>query len=104
MFRYRSYKYHVPRLGVIYEDSQKVVTENGVESIRIVSVRSVDVANIPHPDEYKLSDLIAAGVSLTPVESRIIDNAPTEADTANLDAYLNKQNEDNQNYDDSKTE
>lgn len=90
MFRYRSYKYHVPRLGMVYEDSQKTTVENGVQSIRIVSVRSVDAVSIPHPDEYRLSDLIAAGVSLTPVDTRIIDNAPAESDVAKLDSFLNK--------------
>ena len=90
MFRYRSYKYRVPRLGTVYEDFQKTVVENGVQSIRIVSVRSVDAFTIPHPDEYKLSDLIASGISLTPVDSRIIDNAPVESDVAKLDSYLNK--------------
>lgn len=104
MFRYRNYKYHVPRLGTVYEDSQQNVVENGVQSIRIVSVRSVDAVNIPHPDEYRLSDLIAAGVSLTPVDSRIIDNAPAESDVAKLDSYLNKKDDSDTSDEKLKTE
>ena len=94
----------MPRLGAVYEDSQQNVVENGVQSIRIVSVRSVDAVNIPHPDEYRLSDLIAAGVSLTPVDSRIIDNAPAESDVAKLDSYLNKKDDSDSVDDNSKSE
>ena len=104
MFRYRSYKYHVPRLGTVYEDSQKTIVEDGVQSIRIVSVRSVDAVSIPHPDEYRLSDLIAAGVSLTPVDSRIIDNAPVESDVAKLDSYLEKKDDSDSVDDNDKSE
>lgn len=34
-------------------------------------------SDIPKPSEYKLSKLLAAGVSLQPLSSQIIDNAPS---------------------------
>lgn len=104
MFRYRSYKYRVPSLGKVYEDSVKTVVKDGVTLYSVVKVRAIDNVSIPHPDSYKLSDLLQAGISLTPVDSRIIDNAPSPEDVSKLDFFLNKENEDNSETESTETE
>ena len=104
MFRYRSYKYRVPFLGEVYEDSVKTVVKDGVTLYSVVKVRAVDNVSIPHPDSYKLSDLLQAGISLTPIDSRIIDNAPSSDDFSKLDSFLNKEKENEDNNDNNDTD
>ena len=55
------------------------VNANGVEIVRFVTQPvSVGSADIPPCDEYKLSDLLAAGVPLNSVPTDILDQSPSD--------------------------
>lgn len=61
------------------------VNDNGVEIVRFVSQPvSVSAANIPSCDEYKLSDLLDAGVPLNSVPTDILDESPTDSQIENF--------------------
>lgn len=61
------------------------VDKNGTRLQRVVSfpISSID-DKIPSPDEYRLSDLLAAGVPLHPVSSNILDSSPSESDVSSF--------------------
>ena len=70
------------------------VTKDGVKVSSLVTVPvSEEHEAIPSPCDYKLSELLQAGVSLTPVNSAVIDNGPSDDQVNMLGVFLDKQNE-----------
>ena len=73
---------------------KSTVTEDGVKVSSLVTVPvSEEHEPIPSPSDYKLSELLQAGVSLTPVNAAVIDNGPSEDQINMLGEFLDKQNE-----------
>lgn len=64
------------------------VDKNGTRLQRVVNVPISSIENnVPSPDEYRLSDLLAAGVPLHPVSANILDNSPSESE---VNSFLDK--------------
>lgn len=69
-------------------------TKDGVKVSSLVTVPvSEEHEPIPSPSDYKLSELLQAGVSLTPVNAAVIDNGPSEEQVNKLGDFLDKQNQ-----------
>lgn len=61
------------------------VDKNGTRLQRVVNVPISSIENnIPSPDEYRLSDLLAAGVPLHPVSANIFDSSPSESEVTSF--------------------
>lgn len=61
------------------------VDKNGTRLQRVVNVPISSIENnIPSPDEYRLSDLLAAGVPLHPVSANILDSSPSESEVSSF--------------------
>lgn len=64
------------------------VDKNGTRLQRVVNVPISSIENnVPSPDEYRLSDLLAAGVPLHPVSANILDSSPSESE---VNSFLDK--------------
>lgn len=64
------------------------VDKNGTRLQRVVNVPISSIENnVPSPDEYRLSDLLAAGVPLQPVSANILDSSPSESE---VNSFLDK--------------
>lgn len=72
------------------------VSKDGVKVSSLVTVPvSEEHEAIPSPSDYKLSELLQAGVSLTPVNAAVIDNGPSDEQVNKLGEFLDKQNQPN---------
>lgn len=70
------------------------VDKNGTRLQRVVNVPISSIENnIPSPDEYRLSDLLAAGVPLRPVSANILDFSPSESEVSSFLDNLEKSDE-----------
>lgn len=86
----KDFNVEVPRFDVL-EDGTKVQT---VVSVPVSSLGK----DIPNPEDYTLSKLMAAGVPLNQVSANILDSAPTESEVNSfLDSLPSEANEDNNN-------
>lgn len=73
---------------------KSIVSKDGVKISSLVTVPvSEEHEPIPSPSDYKLSELLQAGVSLTPVNAAVIDNGPSEEQVNKLGEFLDKQNQ-----------
>lgn len=64
------------------------VDKKGTRLQRVINVPISSIEDkIPSPDEYRLSDLLAAGVPLHPVSSNILDSSPSESE---VNSFLDK--------------
>ena len=70
---------------------KSTVSKDGVKVSSLVTVPvSEEHEPIPSPSDYKLSELLQAGVSLTPVNAAVIDNGPSEEQVNMLGEFLDK--------------
>lgn len=76
MFRHKFYKSSHPSFREVYHTVLSETVENGVTYNRAVSVPAYS-SNIPNPEDYRLHDLIDAGVPLSPVSSQVVELKPT---------------------------
>lgn len=106
-FRNRRFSYSCPPPQEVYDEVIKTTIVDGVETPTVVSVpNSESSKDLPELSDYRLSDLIEAGVPLSPVNSKVlgtvedklnnivddvINNAPTSEPTnADVDTYTDK--------------
>lgn len=69
--------------------------KNGTMLQTVVSVPVSSLGNdIPSPEDYKLSKLLAAGVPLNPVSANVLDVSPTEAEASRFLDGLEKSSPD----------
>lgn len=67
------------------------VDKNGTRLQRVVSVPVSSIEDdIPSPDEYRLSDLLAAGIPLRPASANILDSSPSESEVSSFLDKLEK--------------
>ena len=72
---------------------------DGLEEIPSTSVSSLSISDLPNYTDYKLSNLINAGIPLNTINiDNLISSSPTDSDLDKINDYLDKVNEkDNQN-------
>nr|DAP04320.1 MAG TPA: hypothetical protein [Microviridae sp.] len=79
-FRNIHYSPPLEKPRVVLEDVLQTDIVDGLAVHTRITVKSFELASsLPKTDAYKLSDLLAAGVPLTPVNPVIFDNPATEA-------------------------
>lgn len=83
MFRHKSYNSFHPSFREVYHTVLSETVENGVTYSRAVSVPAFS-SNIPNPEDYRLHDLIDAGVPLSPVSPQVVDVQPTSEQVEHL--------------------
>ena len=95
MFRNRRFKIHHPvPSNIMVRVEKSTVTKDGIKVSSLVTVPvSEEHEPIPSPSDYKLSELLQAGVSLTPVNAAVIDNGPSDEQVNKLGEFLDKQNQ-----------
>lgn len=72
-FRNRRFSYSCPPPQEVYDEVIKTTIVDGVEVPAVVSVpNSESSKDLPELSDYKLSDLIEAGVPLSPVSSKVL--------------------------------
>lgn len=87
MFRHKKLNAYIPKDSKIVEKVVKEVPSgDGIEA-RVVDVLPTDIV-LPTCSSYQLKDLIAAGVSLSQVDSVLFDPSDTVVN-AELDGALN---------------
>lgn len=72
-FRNRKFSYSCPPPQEVYDEVITMQIFDGVEVPTIVSVPNSEFTkDLPELSDYKLSDLIQAGVPLSPVNSKVL--------------------------------
>lgn len=72
-FRNRKFSYSCPPPQEVYDEVITTQIVDGVEIPIVVSVPNSEFTkDLPELSDYKLSDLIQAGVSLSPVNSKVL--------------------------------
>lgn len=72
-FRNRKFSYSCPPPQEVYDEVITTQIVDGVEVPTIVSVPNSEFTkDLPELSDYKLSDLIQAGVPLSPVNSKVL--------------------------------
>lgn len=72
-FRNRKFSYSCPPPQEVYDEVITTQIVDGVEVPTVVSVPNSEFTkDLPELSDYKLSDLIAAGVPLSPVNSKVL--------------------------------
>lgn len=97
MFRHKSFKISKPQpREVCLRVVKSEFTSDGVEVQSVVNVpASEEHSPIPGPADYKLSDLMAAGIPIKPVSASIFDDGPTDAQIEALGKALDDYKDDN---------
>ena len=104
MFRFRKFNIcHPQPREVMVRVVRSEFNELGVESQSLVVVpHSDEHPPIPSPSDYKLSDLMAAGVPLNQVNPAVFDSGPTDAQVEALGKALDDFNSGNIEESDNK--
>nr|DAF07711.1 MAG TPA: hypothetical protein [Microviridae sp.] len=72
-FRNCKFSYSCPLPQEVYDDCITTTIVDGVEVPNVVSVPNSEFTkDLPNLSDYKLSDLIEAGVPLSPVSSKVL--------------------------------
>ena len=72
-FRNCKFSYSCPLPQEVYDDCITTTIVDGVEVPNVVSVPNSELTkDLPNLSDYKLSDLIEAGVPLSPVSSKVL--------------------------------
>lgn len=80
MFRHRKINVYIPKNSKIVEKVAKEVPSGDGIEVRVVDVDPDDVV-LPTLSSYQLKDLIAAGVSLSQVDSVLFNPSETVVNT-----------------------
>lgn len=88
MFRFRKFRVPQPKPEDFTVPVLKdTYTKDGTRLCSVVDVSASSIgADLPKPEDYKLSALQRAGVPLNFVNANVLDSSPTEAEA---DAFLN---------------
>uniref|UniRef100_A0AAU8B8Y8 Uncharacterized protein n=1 Tax=Dulem virus 260 TaxID=3145737 RepID=A0AAU8B8Y8_9VIRU len=76
MFRHKKLKAYIPNNSKIVEKTMKEVPSGDGIEVRVVDVDPADVV-LPSCSSYQLKDLIAAGASLSQVDSVLFNPSDT---------------------------
>ena len=72
-FRNCKFSYSCPPPQEVYDDCITTTIVDGVEVPNVISVSNSEFTkDLPNLSDYKLSDLIEAGVPLSPVSSKVL--------------------------------
>lgn len=106
MFRHRPLHRSVVPYKVLEQVEKINVDENGVSHSSFVS-QDVCVSGdtVPRPSDYRLEDLLAAGVALQPVNCQLLDS-PLSADVAasQIDKFIDSHPDKSSDIDNTKSE
>lgn len=87
---FRNHKFRSPRPvpEQVFEEVVKETPRNGVVFCEVVK-QPVDSSTLPAYDDYQLSRLLAAGVSLQQINvEHLLDGTPTSAELSNFEKSL----------------
>lgn len=106
MFRHRPLHRSVVPYKVLEKVEKINVDENGVSHSSFV-LQDVCVSGdtVPRPSDYRLEDLLAAGVALQPVNCQLLDS-PLSADVAasQIDKFIDSHPDKSSDIDNTKSE
>lgn len=106
-FRNCKFSYSCPPPQEIYDDCITTTIVDGVEVPNVVSVPNSEFTkDLPNLSDYKLSDLIEAGVPLSPVSSKVLGSVDDKLNNV-LDDVIGNVDTDNNvdnNVDTDKTD
>lgn len=93
MFKNRKLCCHLSRPRQVTECVLKPYIDNGVTRYHVVT-QPVDGSSIPDPSNYRLHDLLDAGVPLNRVSSEVVDSVPSSDQLEHIvDSITNSKSE-----------